>query len=255
MRKILTFTLFFLLVVMMSMQAFGADALYRMLHADEVESFKADQTAFIVARLIETKDEKITAEVMKVISGTVKSQNVITIDKFKYPWTDPEVTPAADDYCVLSLKKTGSGYKVAWGAYRADSGDYKTLKLINENIISQGLRTELGCIEWYVNSGGTENDFFFQGSNAYVKKANGEAVQINVGETLRNTSEVSAAAVLKQYETPTPQVERETEKTETAASEESVLSPKNTVIGLIVVTLVILIIGIIIINKNKRTVR
>ncbi len=251
MRRIIAFTVVSALVFMLSMGVFGADILYRMLNADEVESFKADQTAFVVAQIIDIKDEKITAKVMKVISGTVKSQNVITIDKFNYSWTDPEVTPAVNDYCVLSLKKTGSGYKIAWGAYQADSGDYKALKLYNENIMSQGLRIDLGCIEWYVNSGGKEKDFFFQGTSAYVKRPDGETVQIYAGERLRSTPKASIAATLKQFETPTPVIGLEAEKTQAVSSKGSIPGSNKTVIGFAVI-IVIAVTGGIMVHIYKR---
>ncbi|PKM82905.1 MAG: hypothetical protein CVU89_01860 [Firmicutes bacterium HGW-Firmicutes-14] len=56
---------------------FAADALYRMLHADEVESFKKDQDAIIVGWLVEKKDDKFTVEVLKVVSGKVESNSIL----------------------------------------------------------------------------------------------------------------------------------------------------------------------------------
>ena len=76
-------------------------------------------------------------------------------------------------YDVFSLKKTGDYYKKAWGIFKATSGDYNTLTLEPLNAPTPGLLGDLACIQWYVNSGGTENDFYFNSSTAYVRRPNG----------------------------------------------------------------------------------
>ena len=35
---------------------------------------------------------------------------------------------------------------------------------------------DLAAIEWYVNSGGTENDFSFKSGSAFVRRSNGDKV-------------------------------------------------------------------------------
>lgn len=147
-----------------------------MLHADEVESFKKDQDAIIVGQLVEKKDGRFKVDVLKVVSGKVRSDSILVSDDFNYGWG--EAKPALNDYCVMSLKRVGGFYKKAWGIFQADSGDYRTLKLLAFNSKSPGLSADLACIEWYVNSGGTEKDFSFENSNAFVKRPNGEVCQI-----------------------------------------------------------------------------
>lgn len=155
---------------------FAADALYRMLHADEVEEFREDQDAFIVGRLIEKQGDNFKVKVLKVLSGKVSSETILVLGDFKYGW-DKEI-PSVNDFCVFSLKKSGTFYKKAWGIFQATSGDFKSLKLKPSNAPTPGLLGDLAAIQWYVNTGGTEKDFSFSNSIAYVKRPNGEVVQI-----------------------------------------------------------------------------
>jgi hypothetical protein len=51
-------------LLLASGQAYAADALYRMLHADEVESFKKDQDTLLVGQLI-NKDADVLCKAPK----------------------------------------------------------------------------------------------------------------------------------------------------------------------------------------------
>lgn len=169
-----------LILVGFPREVLAADALYRMLHADEVESFREDQDAMIVGQLMGKKNEAFEVRVLKVLSGKVISDNVLVLSDFTYGWN--KENPSLSDYGVFSLKKMGSSYKKAWGIFKADSADFKTLKLLPSNAPTPGLLADLASIEWYVNSGGRENDFSFQGNGyevkAYVKRPNSESFQI-----------------------------------------------------------------------------
>lgn len=155
---------------------FAADALYRMLHADEVDQFKEDQDALIVGQLIDKQGNSFKVTVLKVLSGNVSSNSILVSDNFTYGW-DKE-TPSVNDFCVFSLKKSGTIYKKAWGIFEATSGDYQTLTLKPLNAPTPGLLGDLAAIQWYVNTGGTEKDFFFTNSTAHVRRPNGQIVQI-----------------------------------------------------------------------------
>ncbi|HEX3031505.1 MAG TPA: hypothetical protein VHS59_04590 [Bacillota bacterium] len=164
----------------------AADALYRMLHADEVESFKQDQDALIVGQLVSMEDGKFSVQVLKVLSGKVDSDTILVSSDFRYGWS--QTLPQVKDYCVLSLKRSQGVYKKAWGIFKADGGDYKTLKLLPENAKGLGLQADLACIEWYVNSGGKEKDFSFNSGTAYVKRPNGQVVQVYPKEAIESTA-------------------------------------------------------------------
>ncbi len=172
---ILALGIAFLLLLSPS-DTFAADALYRMLHADDVEQFKEDQDAMIVGQLISKQGNNFQVTVSKVLSGSVSSDSIPVLDHFTYGWA--EETPSVNDFCVFSLKKSGRVYKKAWGIFEATSGDYKTLTLTSLNAPSPGLLADLAAIQWYVNTGGKEKDFLFANSTAYVKRTSGQVVQI-----------------------------------------------------------------------------
>lgn len=153
--------------------ALAADILYRMLHADEVESFKADQDAIIIGQLIGSENSKFRVTVFKVISGKL-DVNEIWVSDFKYDFSVTGLEPHINDYCVMSLKKSQGHYQKAWGIFKASSSDYKTLKLMNDIKHSP----DIAAIEWYINSGGTEKDFYFNEEGVFLKKSNGEELQI-----------------------------------------------------------------------------
>ena len=83
-----------------------------------------------------------------------------------------------NDFCVCSLKRSGDFYKKAWGIYKANSGDYRTLELESLNCPIPWLLGDLACIQWYVNSEGKEKDFFGHSGTMYVRRPNGQKVQI-----------------------------------------------------------------------------
>lgn len=186
MKKQLLSVLFIATILLLSPEKiFAADALYRMLHADEVESFKADQDAIIIGQLTVKNDNVFTVKVCKVISGTLKSNNIAVNSDFEYGFGNTGLKPEVNDYCVMSLKKSGTYYKKAWGIFKATSGDYKTLKLLSEDIKYPYCNGDIAAIEWYINSGGVEKEFSGIGNTVFVNRPNGERLQIypkeNVG--------------------------------------------------------------------------
>ncbi len=190
MIKIISFILISSLLLFLPQRALAADALYRMLHADEVADFQADQDAVIVGQLIAQSGDSFTVEVNKVLSGSVASDKIALISDFQYGWGDSsEITmkPKVNDYCVMSLKKYGSYYKNAWGIFKATTSDYMTLKLISEDIKYPYYSGDIAAIQWYVNSGGTEKEFFFDQNRVYISRPNGETRLIYTGENSAGT--------------------------------------------------------------------
>lgn len=235
------------IIILLSMEAYAADALYRMLHADEVESFKVDQTAFIVGQILDKPEDKYTVKVIKVISGTLKEERILVPDGFKYGYgLRPELLPAVNDYCILSLKRKGSVYKIAWGAFKADSGDYKTLNIItDESHASPGLMADMACIEWYVNTEGKENDFSFMGDRkggaaAYVKRVNRERLQIYPKENAESSDEGTDTGIQEQ-ETLAPK--EKADGTDTSFTEDTAGSNNSFSLSIIIICIVCLCAG------------
>ena len=178
MKKFISVLVLCIVFFMLSSACLAADVLYRMLHADEVESFRKDQDAIIVGRLVDNKYEFFTVKVLKVVSGKMRGSEIKVLSDFQYGYGDTGMKPVVDDFCVMSLKKTSGFYKRAWGIFKADSGDYRTLRLVWGETEKGPCTADIACIEWYVNSGGTENDFSFHSGTAFVKRPNGEVVQV-----------------------------------------------------------------------------
>ncbi len=176
MKKFVISLMIVILLLIVPGVTYAADVLYRMLHADEVESFKQDQDALIVGQLIDKQGDKFTVKVLKVLNGKVRADYILVSDDFTYGWD--KTIPKVNDFCIFSLKRTGDYYKKAWGIFMATSGDYKTLKLEPLNAPTPGLLGDITCIQWYVNSGGAEKEFFGISSTMYVRRPNGQDVQI-----------------------------------------------------------------------------
>ncbi len=155
---------------------YAADPLYRMTNP---EYFPGDQDAMILGQIISLEDDVFLISVLKTINGSVDSDTIQVDGKFTYLGFSQEHYDAkVGDFCIIALKKYDDVYKVIYPdrAVLADSGDYKTLKCFHDEENPQG--GDVPAIQWYVNSGGTENGFGFSSGRAYVTRPNGETVDI-----------------------------------------------------------------------------
>lgn len=150
----------------------GADSLYLLMHGK--------QSALIIAKVTKHEKGKFLVKVEKAISGTMKSKCIEINANFKYVYTDKPLK--INDYCILSVRKYNKIYKVAFGAYKVTSSDYKTLKVDTEGIV-YGL-PELAALQWYINSGGRDKEFYFIGNDehteysAYLRLKDGSSKKI-----------------------------------------------------------------------------
>lgn len=132
-----------------------------------------NQELLVVAEIIEIEQEFFTLEVNHILQG--ECNEIIKIKAFeKYTITSEE--PNLGDYCLISLNSWESVNVVIHGAYKTDTGDYKTLKTIKrEDGTLEGVLT---TIDWFVNSNGEYKDFSFTSSRVYLKNENGEEIQV-----------------------------------------------------------------------------
>lgn len=72
---------------------------------------------------------------------------------------------AAGDYVVLSINKRTDLYYVAWGLFKATSLDARSLKITEGTL----LPNDHAALQWFINSGGTEDYFVFHGRMVFVK--------------------------------------------------------------------------------------
>ena len=187
MRKIL---IVIISMILCSSSVFAADALYRMLHADEVASFAEDQDAIVLFQVMTIDNENIEAQVLQVISGEVAEDRISIENKdIRLMGMLPDSNLYVGDYCVMSVKRYGNHYRKAWAALKADSGDYRTLKFYYSSHFS-----DIDALQYYVNSGGVEKDFQFDGVKVFVVAEDGEKKNITLPRTAYLPEEAAAEA-------------------------------------------------------------
>lgn len=223
MKKKLAKIIVVIIMFSLTVNAFAADALYRMLHADDVEQFKVDQDAIIIGQIVEENETVYKVRVLECISGKVDAENLLIDKDFQYAgFSEEKSQPAIDDFCVLSVKKNGDIYKLAWYAVKADSGDYKNLKLIYEAKRFGG--GDIPAIQWYINSGGVDKDFYFSSGKVYVRTPDGKDIDIT-DISLETGTEATITTIPSKNEEQTNDKIISNEERETKA--ESPPQPKN----------------------------
>ncbi len=74
---------------------------------------------------------------------------------------------------LMSLNKKDNFYVPAWGIYEIIGTTYANARLVDSRF------SDYAALQIFINSGGTERDFYFDGDTAFWKpKDGGEAVQI-----------------------------------------------------------------------------
>lgn len=134
-----------------------------------------DQDALVIGKISDQGVSKYTVEVIHVISGKLNKKTIKIHSDFKYSFLD--IKPSIEDFCVLSLDKGILGYEIKWGVYKVSSDDYKTLKFV-KTALSDGIKADLTAFEYYINSNGKDNDFYFEGNTAYLRQKNGKSIVI-----------------------------------------------------------------------------
>lgn len=161
MRKIL---IVLSIVILLTTPVYGADALTRMLYADEVESFSEDQDAIILFQVLSIDDQVIEVDVIQVISGEVIDEKInISNQEIRIVGMLPDSNLYTGDFCVMSIKNHGDYYIQAWAALKADSGDYKTLRFYYSSHFE-----DIDVLQYYVNSGGVVKDYNFEDGRVYA---------------------------------------------------------------------------------------
>ncbi|PAB60322.1 hypothetical protein [Anaeromicrobium sediminis] len=167
MKKLFCVLIIFILIFCSVSEVLAGDILFRLTHGD--------QDALVIGKITDHKRSKYTVEVIHVVSGELNKKTITIISDFKYRFL--EIEPNIEDYCVLSLDKSIWSYKIKWGSYKVNSDNYKTLKFIKTGL-SDGAKADLTAFEWYINSGGKEKDFYFEGTKVYLRQKNGESIII-----------------------------------------------------------------------------
>ncbi|MDD4569122.1 MAG: hypothetical protein PHE70_03215 [Tepidanaerobacteraceae bacterium] len=149
--------------------AYAADALYRFMHNDH--------DALIIGEITHMDE---TGAKVKIAKGIVSAKNLnknhpkkqlkLSEAKILMPFSyqgfynedgSCTVDPCVGDHVLLSLKKDGNNFKVAWGAYKVDSLDYEILSIILPENSRLWSRMEAAAIKAFINSDGQITEFAF----------------------------------------------------------------------------------------------
>ena len=145
--------------------AYAMDTLYALTHGQ--------QYALAVGEVKEADANSAKIRIDEIISGEMLPDLIsLNIPGDFLPQYEPEIKP--DDYVVLSINKEENEYVIAMGYYRVTGLDINTLEIL-EGPLPQG---DLAALQWYINSGGVENDFYFIETNAYVRHFDGSSTMI-----------------------------------------------------------------------------
>lgn len=131
------------------------------------------QYSLALGTVVSVSDTAIRFEVETIISGeTLPSFIDVEIPDTFMEVESPSLRPG--DYAVLSLDEGAALYTVAWGFFKVSSLNMPMLEIIDGTLGP----AESAAFQWYLNSGGTEKDFYFVEENGYVKHSDGTSTQL-----------------------------------------------------------------------------
>lgn len=201
MKKILIIVVL-ISILLLSNIAFGADALYRLLHNN--------QDALVIAEIVEVNDNSVKFRVEKSIMGKnhlnesskikqldldefIISKNDLTYIRLYNDITEHSDFLKVGDAYLVSLNKVNNKFEIAWGIYKLSSLDYETLDVLYAENISQGLIMEAIAVKHFINSDGQENEFSFDGRNNILKSGDtilydGDPIEIEDTKDISTTT-------------------------------------------------------------------
>lgn len=146
---------------------YAADVLARITHGD--------QYSLVLGTVVSVSDNTARFEVETIISGE-SLPSVVSVEApgMFMEMVAPHMSLEPSDYAVLSLNKEAAKYTIAWGFFKVSSLSLATLEII-EGPLPPG---DLAAFQWYINSEGTENDFYFIGTSGYVRHQDGTSTQL-----------------------------------------------------------------------------
>lgn len=99
------------------------------------------------------------------LEGVINIEQVENYSLF-YGKKEPESKPQKGDYILSSINRSGKNFQSAWGVYKLDSSDYKTLNVFSPRN-DYGAKMEAIAIKTFINSDGKANEFAFDRSKLY----------------------------------------------------------------------------------------
>lgn len=170
-------------LLLLNTGVYAADALYRFMHNDH--------DALIIGEITSADENAITVRVEKNIisskdlnAAAAKKQLKPDVARVEAPLEyslagNPDgrvIKPSVGDYVLLSLNKHGSIFKVAWGAYKVDSLDYRSLSVVLPEGSDIWSEMDAAAIKAFVNSNGKITEFSFDGDTKTVRAGEEQTV-------------------------------------------------------------------------------
>lgn len=206
-KRFLTISIIFLVIFTGFNPAYAADAFYRLTHNDH--------DALVIGQIIAVSENNITLEIKKQIISTadlnvsdpkkqIPLQGVIEVrNPGDYIYLQgSEATPQIGDYVLISINKKGKSFAMAWGMYKVDSLDYKSLNVLYTEGASHFVIMDTVALKAFINSDGEKNNFSFDSSKGIV---------YSDGEIIYNANLISdeSSNIIKDGENPNPITEIE----------------------------------------------
>ncbi len=177
--------IFVVLLLAFPMTVFAADALYRLMHNDH--------DALIIGKIIKVEGNIITVHVIKTITSAkdlhadapkkqliIKLANITGVTGYAFYYKNieiPMIIPQAGDYVLASITRKNYVFSVAWGLYKVDRTDFRTLSILYPDSASLYAKMDAAAIKAFINSGGKLTEFAFDGNTGKViSQADGRVI-------------------------------------------------------------------------------
>ena len=135
------------------------------------EIFSGNQDYLLLATVVDMNDTSVFVAPYHNIYNGEKTKELpltsnIEISKFRYSYcsehSDISATPRIGDNIFISVNKSGNTYKMAHGAYKTSSVDYKMLNFYaSESMKNSDCLAEIVALANFVRTDGTMRDFEF----------------------------------------------------------------------------------------------
>lgn len=163
-------------ILMLCTNADAADPLYRFMHNDH-DALIIGEITGIHETGVRVRVEKSIVSAENLNETHPKKQlslsEATVISPFGYEGFYNEdssciVDPSVGDYVLLSLKKTGNKFEIAWGAYKVDSLNNENLSVVLPDNSQVWSRMEAAAVKVFVNNDGKITEFAFDGDSKTV---------------------------------------------------------------------------------------
>lgn len=196
---------------MLCTSAYAADQLYRFMHNDH--------DALIIGEITQIDEIGVKIRAVKSITSArdlnknypkkqLKLSEAKIVLPFDYAGFHDEngsyiVEPHVGDYVLVSLEKVGNNFKVAWGAYKVNSLDYKNLSVVLPENAEVWSKMEAAAVGTFVNSDGRITEFAFDGDSKTVYVIKDEEEFVIYKEDIDNDKDTSSMGIIGGADGPT----------------------------------------------------